>query len=395
MGKLAAVLLCAAAGALAQYDPGLAPPVVHHDPGPEFGREWRTFDGIPGIERAPGGRLWATWYGGGGGEGVFNYVLLVTSEDDGASWSEPALTIERTDLAREFDPCLWLDPTGRLWLFWAQAMVKWDGRGGVWAITTDDPDAARPTWSEPRRLADGVMMNKPIATRAGDWLFPIAMWDKPLEMEERNERYSLGLTTEAIERISFDPPDRGLSYVYRSRDEGRTLERLGGAAVPDVDYNEHMVVERENGDLWMLVRTQYGIGQSVSADGGKTWSRGEPSGIPHPVTRFHLGRLDSSALLMVRHAPPDVKLKGADSRSHLTAFVSDDDGRTWDGGLLIDERTAVSYPDMTQAPDGRIHVIYDHDRQGDREILLVTFTEEAVRAGEGRIERSVVYRGSQ
>ncbi len=33
-----------------------------------------------------------------------------------------------------------------------------------------------------------------------------------------------------------------------------------------------MVVERKDGSLWMLLRTSYGIGQSVSADGGATWS---------------------------------------------------------------------------------------------------------------------------
>ena len=37
-----------------------------------------------------------------------------------------------------FDPCLWHDPEGRLWLFWTQAAGHWDGRGGVWAITTTE-----------------------------------------------------------------------------------------------------------------------------------------------------------------------------------------------------------------------------------------------------------------
>jgi hypothetical protein len=141
----------------------------------------------------------------------------------------------------------------------------------------------------------------------------------------------------------------------------------------------------------MLVRTGYGIGQSLSRDGGRTWSAGEPSGIPHPVTRFYLGRLASGALLMVRHAPP--KLDGRGPRSHLTAFVSDDDGAAWTGGLLLDKRLGVSYPDVVQEPDGRIRVIYDRDRRGDREILLATFTEDAVRASAGEIERATVYRG--
>ena len=101
----------------------------------------------------------------------------------------------------------------------------------------------------------------------------------------------------------------------------------------------------------------------------------------------------------MRHAPPEVKLSGAGSRSHLTAFVSDDDGRTWTGGLLLDERAGVAYPDGVQAPDGTITVIYDRNRTGEREILTARFREEDARAGRdasGQVRlRGLVFRGSQ
>ncbi|MBM4081504.1 MAG: exo-alpha-sialidase, partial [Planctomycetes bacterium] len=63
-------------------DPSLQPPPIHFAPGPEYADDKRRFQGIPGLEREPGGRLWATWYSGGDGEGPFNFVLLVTSADD-------------------------------------------------------------------------------------------------------------------------------------------------------------------------------------------------------------------------------------------------------------------------------------------------------------------------
>ena len=58
---------------------------------------------------------------------------------------------------------------------------------------------------------------------------------------------------------------------------------------------------------------------------------------------------------MVRNNSPDGK------RSHMTAFVSDDDGATWKGGLLLDDRES-SYPDGVQAEDGTLFIIYDHQR---------------------------------
>ncbi len=68
-------------------------------------------------------------------------------------------------------------------------------------------------------------------------------------------------------------------------------------------------------------------------------------------------------------------------RQELTAFLSTDDGKTWPGGLLLDERGKVSYPDIAQAPNGDIYVHYDRDRNGAAEILFARFREEDVQGG--------------
>ena len=64
----------------------------------------------------------------------------------------------------------------------------------------------------------------------------------------------------------------------------------------------------------------------------------------------------------------------------LTAWLSDDEGKTWQGGLMLDERKGISYPDGFQAPDGTIYISYDRNRAMDGEILLARFTEEDVLA---------------
>jgi hypothetical protein len=324
----------------------------------------------------------------------------VRGDANGENWSAPILTVDAPGFIRAFDPCLWVDPQGRMWLFWAQALARWDGRGGVWYTRSDNPDAAKPTWTPPRRISDGVMLNKPIVDSRGRWLLPIGQWDRPVSIEATNKSHNLGLSAAAIAAGTHDPgADRGISFVYESTDKGRTFRRVGGAKIPEIGHNEHMVVERRDGSLWMLARTLFGLGDSVSTDGGKTWSPGKDAGIPHPVSRFFLRRLASGALLLVRHAPPEIKLSGSGSRSHLTAFVSDDDGRTWSGGLLLDERAGVAYPDGVQAPDGTITVIYDRNRTGEREVLTARFREEDARAGRdasGQVRlRGLVFRGSQ
>lgn len=333
------------AGALARK----APRVILN-PGPEYGGRVRMFQGIPGIERAANGRLWATWYGGGRGEDRHNYVLLATSGDDGGTWTKPMLIVDPDGdgPVRAFDPCLWHDPSGRLWLFWAQ---RPGGTAALWAITTDDSGAASPTWSAPQLVGDGILMNKPLARADGTRLLPVANWHH-----------------------------EGSAGILASSDRGKTWSRLGGATVPDPkqrDCDEHMLVERRDGSLWMLIRTKYGIGESASADGGRTWSDAVPSAIGHTTSRFFIRRLASGALLLIKHGP----LAERTGRSHLTAYLSGDDGKTWAGGLLLDERKGVSYPDGVQAPDGTVYVIYDFDRLGAKTILLAAFAEADVRAG--------------
>ncbi len=333
------------------HDPAEIAPVINFNPGPEYADEVRMFQGIPTLEGAPNGRLWAAWYGGGVTEDRNNYVMLVTSGDDGRTWSGLKLVIDpdREGPVRAFDPCLWRDPRGRLWLFWAQRVHK--GRPSLFAIFTDQPDKETPVWSEPRRIGPGIMMCKPTVIRNGLWLLPTAIW-----FTEQSCR------------------------VLASADQGRTWFLLGTASVPDPkdrNCDEPMIVEHQDGHLSMWVRTRYGIGQSISHDGGRTWSPVKPSKIAHPPARFFIRRLASGHLLLVKHGP----IHRRTGRSHLTAFLSTDDGQTWRGGLELDERQGVSYPDGFQKKDGRIFTIHDYDRQGAKEILLSVFTEKDVLAG--------------
>lgn len=134
----------------------------------------------------------------------------------------------------------------------------------------------------------------------------------------------------------------------------------------------------------MLIRTRFGIGESVSRDGGVHWSRVEESGLGGANSRFAIRRLRSGRLLLIHHRTTH-RLPGEPGnpvqRERLTAHLSDDDGGSWYGGLLLDERGSVSYPDFTQASDGTIFAVYDWERTRVGEILMARFTEADVAAG--------------
>jgi predicted neuraminidase len=244
---------------------------------------------------------------------------------------------------------LWTDPKGRLWLFFDQQLGDPRERISNWFMRCDDPDAAEPLWSEPVRFSEGCTLNKPTVLNRGDWLLPVSDW------REKTAR------------------------VFASTDEGRSWKERGSLRFPDWEFDEHMMVELRDGRLWMLARTKGQLHESFSSDGGATW--GEPrqaATVQNINARFFLRRLKSGRILLVKNGSPSERLQ---KRTHLSAWLSEDEGRTWKGGLLLDERNAVSYPDGFEAPDGLIHILYDWNRHTDAEILMAKFREEDVLAG--------------
>lgn len=349
---IAAILLTASCG-FAEDPEFLAPPHYVGPPQPLHATTNRAFQGIPSMAVTPGGRLWATWYASKTpGEDENNYIVLSTSGDNGATWHEVLVVDPDEDgPVRAFDPELWMAPDGKLRLAWAQSIGHDGTVAGVWFLEIGQSESDKPAWGKPVRVTDGIMMCKPTVLSSGEWVLPASTWRKT---------------------------DNSAKMVV-SDDQGQTWTIRGACNVPEKDraFDEHSFVERSDGSLWLLVRTRYGIGESVSTDRGATWPELTPSSIAHPSARFFISRLASGNLLLVKHGPIDKPV----GRSQLTAYLSTDDGKTWSGGLLLDQRGGVSYPDGQQTPDGLIRIIYDYSRTGARNILMAAFREEDVAAG--------------
>ena len=324
----------------------------------------RIWQGIPGIERSAKGRVFASWFTGGLKEpSPENTVLLSYSDDAGKSFTLPeAMALPLSDGTRCYDPCLWIDPKGRLWYLFNRGN-KDIPKHDVCARICDDPDATPPVFGAEFRVGYDVpfafRMNKPTVLSSGEWLMPVTLAQNPVRA------WSTGYNNEQ------EPTLHGVGI---SIDEGKSWQ-LHGAVQSKPWALENMIVELKDKRLWMLIRTSSGVlWQSHSSDQGHTWSEGTASTIKSPGSRFFIRRLTSGNLLLVNH----YKFTG---RSHLTAQLSTDDGATWNEGLLLDERSSISYPDGVQDKDGIIWITYDRDRGGAGEILLAKFKEEDVAAG--------------
>ena len=341
-------------------------PKVIFDPMPAYGQKYLPFAMASSLEVTSKGRLWTCW--AGGGDGPDGYLVGSYSDDQGNSWRDPVFVIDPQAQGLEMNTrigAFWCDPKGRLWLFFHQSVGNFDGSFSNWFVRCDDPDSGKPVWSDPVYIGFGESINKPIVRKNGEWILPVSLHDR-WNIDKPFADYYHEL--DAV---------RG-SNVFVSDDEGASWRYRGGIIFKDSRYNEHSVVEKQDGTLWMLSRCMKEIAQSFSTDGGKTWQP-QTTFFPHVNSKAVFRRLQSGHLLVIRHGQ-DIT-KATPKREALTAFLSTDDGKTWPSSLLLDERSPVSYPDIAQTPNGDIYVHYDRDRTGAAEILFARFREEDVQAG--------------
>lgn len=329
-----------------------------------------------GIERTPKGRIWNCFVGGGDNADAF--FVLNWSDNGGKKWSDVKYIIDPHDDSlplkrRTIVGQLWTDPEGRLWLFMDQAMTYYDGRSGNWCSVCENPDDAHPVWSEPKYIGFGCTLNKPTVLSTGEWVLPVSLWVRSRLDVAKESGWEHNPLLEAHHELD---PVRG-AHTFVSTDHGASWEDRGFVLMPKPSFDEHQYVEMKDGRLWMTARTGIGICSCFSSDGGRTWTDPELYQ-PHVNSRHFMTRLQSGHLLLVRHGMTD---KRTNKRSHLRAFISTDEGKTWQGGLLLDERAGISYPTGFQDPDGYIFISYDYERTREGELYLNKFTEEDVLAG--------------
>jgi len=350
-------------------DLALIPPEINTSPLPKYGYDTQDYVMSLTIERTTKGRLWSAWIGGCDGPEAF--LMAATSDDNGETWSAPRLVIDgrspslpmsRTVIIGNF----WTDPLGKLWLFFDQTMNHFDGRSGLWTIVCKNPDCEKPEWSAPKRIWHGSMLNKPVVLSSGEWLLPSYLLQHTKGIGPFNDIFP-----------ELDPY-RGVNILI-SKNQGKSWELRGIRSFPNPDWHEPMIVEKRDGQLWMMARTTKGIMESFSSDQGYTWSKPSvtAANIQQPNSRFFFRRMNSGRILLVKNGE---KLHSQNGRNGLSAWLSEDDGETWKGGLVIDDRERITYPDGCQSPDGTIYITYDHNR-GPGEITMARFSEEDILAG--------------
>jgi hypothetical protein len=326
----------------------------------KYNRSNRTWQGMPSLGKDRLGNLYAAWISGGKWEGNENYITLSLSKDKGRTWNHDKLVffVNREDSTRVMDASLFNDKFGNLYIAWAKHIEKKKVISKLWAETWYSKLKLSETsgtiaYSAPRRIAPGIMINKPFNSLITDQMvFPIAVWY-------------------AGNPILQQP------FMYKGNYDSNNLAdftKVGGITMNVSKQHmiyEHMFVELKDSTFLGMTRALDGIYYSKSKD-GKIWDVGKKFTDLGATTsaRFHLAKLKSGRLIII--------FNNATTRTNMTAYLSEDDGITWPYKMIIDANNDVSYPDMIETEPGVLNIVYDYARAPMGTINFVVIKEEDI-----------------
>ncbi|MPY63862.1 glycosyl hydrolase [Streptomyces spongiae] len=339
----------------------------------------------------PGGDLGCVWFAGTL-EGVSDISVWVSRLAAGADrWTDP-VRLSEDPTRSEQNPLLFPAPSGDLWLLHTAQLGGRQETAEVRLRVSADGGA---TWGPSRTLFEGgVFVRQPVVQlpETGRMLLPIFRCVAPPDAPWTG--------------------DRDTSAVMISDDGGHTWSER---PVPCSTGLVHMNIRPlSDGSLLALFRSRRAdaVHRSVSYDGGETWSEPEPLAVPNNNSSIQYtvladGRLaltynhSSAADAVARRVSlyDDIEDEGADEqavaepssdafwgapRAPLSLAVSSDGGLTWprrhdletgDGHCLTNNsrdglNRELSYPSITQSPDGTLHIAYTHHRRTIRYVRL-------------------------
>ena len=299
------------------------------------------------VEVAPG-QLAAAWFGGTKERNPDVGIWFARQEN--GRWQkavEVANGVQPAGAARlpTWNPVLFQPPVGPLVLFYkiGPSPSKW------WGMVLTSPDQGR-TWSEPRRLPDGILgpiKNKPVLLADGSWLS--------------------GSSTEGNDdgwRVQFE----------LSRDAGNTWTIVGQPAKGvGFDAIQPSILFYHDGSLEALCRTKQGVvAQTWSKDGGKTWSALTATDLPNPNSGTDAVTLADGRQLIVYNHSAHRAAEPKGDRYPLDVALSTD-GVSWRHVLTLESEpvgSGYAYPAVIQTSDGRVHITYTWNRKLIKHVVL-------------------------
>ncbi len=363
------------------------------------------------IVECPNGDMLACWYRGSGERGADDVLILGARLKRGENrWSAPFIMADTPGFP-DCNPCMAIDSTKRLWLFWPVILDNhWESALLKYKTSRDfqrnlQKDGA-PQWESEKvlLLKPGPEFLATVKRDLGKQWQPV-MDGADLAGKQKLQAYLSDRLKKADNKLSVrlgwmprvhpfldgkrlilplysDGFDFSLmAYTDNGGETWSTSEPLVGPGSV-----QPTLAKRRDGTLVAYFRDNgpppKRVMSSESRDGGQTWTLPIDIDVPTPGAGIEVVALKSGRWLLANNPTEN-------GRHALAIHISDDEGRTWKQIRYLENDSpgvgagSYSYPSIIQARDGTIHVTYSYRpnssnalKEGKGETIKhVSFTE--------------------
>jgi predicted neuraminidase len=336
------------------------------------------------IVEAPNGDLLVCWFHGSGERTADDVTIEGARLPKGRRQWNARFTMADTPGLPDGNPCMLIDPQGRLWLLHTTILANtWESALLKVRISRDYLRHQPPIWesSEILHVKPGPEFDAEVGLRLEGLVANVASLN--LTGKEREEANNfLG----AIRQHASDKLYRRLGWMTRahplviggrrlivplyhdgfsfslmaiSDDWGKTWHT--SAPLVGAGNIQSSLVQRRDGSLYTLMRDNgpppHRLQQSESADLGETWSPVTDTDLPNPGSGAEIISLRNGHWVLISN---DTER----GRYRLAVQISDNEGRSWKWKRYLEhdeprpEAGSYHYPSILQARDGTLHASY-------------------------------------
>lgn len=275
------------------------------------------------------------------------------SSDEGKTWTSNPLFREATKFNVSNERALLRTRDGIVIAAWMNGAERGTPKGWHWG----EPgvrwqDFVLPTYAC-RSLDDGKTWEEPIKLNV-PWCGCIH------SMIETSKGRIVLVGQEIIQEW------RHATVMFVSDDKGKTWQR-SNVLDYGVGHHDHAgsiegsVIERKDGSLYLLLRTESGyLWEAISTDGGLKWGNLKQTSIKSVTCCPQMARLSDGRVALLWNAPRRDQPQNGTSRSELSLALSSDDGATWTPPVIVAANYAgggrVSYPYLYERKPGELWI---------------------------------------
>jgi predicted neuraminidase len=342
------------------------------------------------IVEAPNGDLLVCWFHGSGERTADDVKIQGARLRKGRRQWDPRFTMSDTPGLPDGNPCMFIDPKGRLYLLHTTILANtWESALLKVRVSHDYMRHQPPHWdsSEVLHVKPGPEFEAEVSRH----LPALEAMLSGLKLSDL-ERQEAERFLSAMQKHATDKLYRRLGWMTRahpfvlggrrvivplyhdgfsfslmaiSDDWGQTWHC--SAPLIGAGNIQPSLVQRRDGSLYTLMRDNgpppHRLQQSNSLDRGESWSAVTDTDLPNPGSGAEIISLRNGHWVLISN---DTET----GRYRLAVQISDDEGCSWKWKRYLErdepgsQAGSYHYPSIMQAGDGTLHVSYSHHLTG-------------------------------